>query len=153
MWLDSYVRTQARLIQKHLITFTLVFLAHIILCTILCLLVPAQVSAPNPTTLSSTSVMLEWDEITEGSEDICYLVSWDSDTGSGSDETEDNFISLNNLESNTEYTFSVTAINSAGSGDPSPVSHAVTCKFNAFGAKCSVIIIVKKTTTQQRQNK
>jgi len=74
--------------------------------------VPEQVTEIEASSISSSAISLSWTGV-EGDGDVVYQVSSTDDTYT--ENTTDTFIDISGLASNTEYIFTVTAINEAGS--------------------------------------
>ena len=90
---------------------------------------PLQPPRPVATTVSSSSIFIEWEEVDEGPETKTYNVSWYSDTEEGFvDNIRDPSVQIDNLTSNTDYLLTVRAVNSIGSSKEPERVLATTCK-------------------------
>jgi len=78
---------------------------------------PAQANTPKLYEKNSTSVSLRWNKVRESSASRTYTVRWTSLSGtdyiSGISRSS---VTIRGLQLNTEYNFTVTAFNEAGSG-------------------------------------
>ena len=87
--------------------------------------VPARPGAPRLTLAASDSVLVEWDPSHDGGSPIIrhdIMVELGSGAGFSEDAGSGAEYLLTDLESNTSYSVSVSAVNAVGRGDYSPVS-------------------------------
>jgi len=93
--------------------------------------VPRKLQRPSATTVSSSEVELNWEEISEGDQDVTYVVEWSSECGENNvtKGIEKNFTIIDNLVSNDLHTFSIRANNPGGNGELSDAVTSITCKF------------------------
>ena len=91
-------------------------------------LVPGQLQTPTAESLNTSAVELKWLEVQEGPLMKTYAVSWTALSGENETQTniENLFYTINNLTSNTQYEFKVTAKNSEGFGSPSTSTSSTT---------------------------
>ena len=86
-------------------------------------LVPTKPEAPKKWSDSrATQIYLRWNPVTGDSVDVTYTVRWNSTPPDGSvDKTGiiNTETIISGLHSNTAYTFTVAAVNDAGSGEES----------------------------------
>ena len=79
-------------------------------------LVPAKASTPTLFSSTTTSIRIRWAEVSEGSLQRNYFISW---TPGFDGSTHSTSYNAENLQPNTAYTFTITARNDAGNGQPS----------------------------------
>ena len=92
-------------------------------------LVPAKANTPTLLSSTTTSIKIQWEEINEGSLQRNYFILWASGF-SGS--TQSTSYTAENLQSNTAYTFTITAKNDAGdaqSSNEAIFSTSLLCSF------------------------
>jgi len=81
--------------------------------------VPLKANTPTSTSVSSSSITLQWDEVeNEGNLKRNYLVTWDPHSAIGSSDmlvNNTNNVTINNLKESTLYTFQVLSMNERGS--------------------------------------
>ena len=93
--------------------------------------VPQRVETPKKVRCSSSSVSLQWIDTNVGNLSISYTVKW---TSLSTSEIKNNsgiterFITIDGLQPNTAYDFTVTAENVAGSSDESAPKTVATGK-------------------------
>ena len=94
---------------------------------------PLQPPKPVTTTISSTSIFIQWAEINEGPATKTYNVSWRSEQEDGFvDNIKETSVVISNLKSNVKYFFNVSAVNAMGSSENSESTVAITCKRNYY---------------------
>ena len=98
--------------------------------------VPAKANQPQQTSSSSSAISLSWKHVIEGNVTKTYTVTWNPASSanvqskSGITETS---TTITGLESNTVYSFTLAAVNKAGSGKFSNATLIQT------GKTCSII--------------
>jgi len=82
--------------------------------------VPEKVTGLTSTSISSTSVSLQWMEVS-GDTNVEYVITWEPKHAGGNRTVDDGSSRaiINGLNSNTNYKFQIQARNSGGSGESS----------------------------------
>ena len=92
-------------------------------------LVPEQVQRLSSTTETTTTITLQWNEV-EGTVTTTYSLIWTFDNGTGSvSGVSGTSTMINNLISNTMYSFQIKAVNDGGEGELSANHTAFTSTF------------------------
>ena len=90
---------------------------------------------PVASAATATSLLLEWEEVTEGSHEKSYTLAWTFSTTANDQswnyisQISESFYELTNLTSNTKMFFKIVAQNEIHSSGYSNISSAITCKF------------------------
>ena len=92
-------------------------------------LVPAKATTPTLFSSTTTSITIQWEEVSEGSLQKSYFILW---TPGNSGSTKSTSYNAENLQPNTAYTFTITARNAAGIGQPSDEATFPTSVSYAF---------------------
>ena len=90
--------------------------------------VPSIVNSVTVLSTTTGTASLQWMEV-NGTEDVSYHIAWlPSDAGGNKRVNDTNVVVIDNLKSNTKYTFRVQASNGGGSGQMSKSTSFPTSK-------------------------
>jgi len=99
-----------------------------------CILVPAKPNTPTKISSTSSSILLKWNGVLEGTVSKSYKIAWRSafHNTNKSATTRSTTFRADNLKSNTAFVFKITAMNEAGFGAPSDSTTYATSKLIDF---------------------